>query len=206
MNKCINELKRRAMLDAWVMSTATLAWERIVDGTDPGVPCRPFAKYLALGDRRIFRVTPEENGKLTTLETIDIELPEDIWGKIHAKESERAEEMLGLELLDDVKTTPNSIELQWRMARATYERVDHFKLMMASTQGVVKEVCRGKFKRYKVTNLRSNTDYIFCVKGIFDDGSHIWSDSKSFTTSFVRASPSRSSPSRNRSSPSPLQG
>ena len=31
-------------------------------------------------------------------------------------------------------------------------------------------------------DLRPNTQYIFCVKALFGDGSFLWSDSKSFRT------------------------
>ena len=46
----------------------------------------------------------------------------------------------------------------------------HYKLMMA-TNWVVKEVL--KYERFKVTGLRANAEYIFCVKAIYDDGKHV---------------------------------
>jgi hypothetical protein len=44
------------------------------------------------------------------------------------------------------------------------------------------QVCQGKYERFKVTGLAQSTEYVFCVKAIFDDGSHIWSLSRSFFT------------------------
>ena len=87
-----------------------------------------------------------------------------------------------LEIVDEAVTWPHSIEVSWRVPSKSLDRVDKFKLMMATNTGVVKEVCQGKYYRFKVTGLRASTEYIFCVKAIFEDGSFIWSDSKSFTT------------------------
>ena len=53
---------------------------------------------------------------------------------------------------------------------------------MASTSGVVREVCRGRMTRFNVTGLRANTEYIFCIKLVMDDGSFKWSASKAYTT------------------------
>jgi hypothetical protein len=32
--------------------------------------------------------------------------------------------------------------------------------------------------------LRANAEYIFCVKAIYDDGKHVWSESKAFCTRY----------------------
>ena len=35
-------------------------------------------------------------------------------------------------------------------------------------------MCQGKHERFKVTGLRANAEYIFCVKAMYDDGKHVW--------------------------------
>jgi hypothetical protein len=41
---------------------------------------------------------------------------------------------------------------------------------------------QGKEVRFKVVGLKPNTEYILCVKAIYDDGSFLWSDSKAYMT------------------------
>lgn len=53
---------------------------------------------------------------------------------------------------------------------------------MATTTGVVKEVYQGPESRFKVTGLRSNHEYVVVVKSVYNDGSFLYSDSKSFRT------------------------
>jgi hypothetical protein len=44
-------------------------------------------------------------------------------------------------------------------------------------------VCaQGRETRFRVTGLKSNTEYILCVKAIYDDGSFLWSESKAYRT------------------------
>lgn len=90
-----------------------------------------------------------------------------------------------LEVLEEpVAAGSNFLEVGWRAPARALEKVDHFKLLMSSSSGVVKEVCQGKFDRYKVTGLRPSTEYVFCVKMVFDDGTHLWSESRAFSTRF----------------------
>jgi hypothetical protein len=63
------------------------------------------------------------------------------------------------------------------------ERVDRYKLMIATSTGVVKEAYTGKDTRFRVVGLKPNTEYIMCVKAVYDDGSFLWSESKAYTTS-----------------------
>lgn len=41
---------------------------------------------------------------------------------------------------------------------------------------------QGKETQFKVVGLKPNTEYILCVKAIYDDGSFLWSESKAFRT------------------------
>lgn len=67
-------------------------------------------------------------------------------------------------------------------AKACSRASSRYKLLMATTTGVVKEVFQGPENRFKVGGLRSNHEYVFCVKAIYDDGSFLWSESKAFRT------------------------
>ena len=89
-----------------------------------------------------------------------------------------------LELLPDAATAHDSIQLSWRASSVNSDRVQQYKLMMASSTGVVKEVvtCSGKQEGFKVTGLRSKTEYLFCVKATYLDGTHEWSESRAFNT------------------------
>ncbi|PNW80231.1 hypothetical protein CHLRE_08g383101v5 [Chlamydomonas reinhardtii] len=41
---------------------------------------------------------------------------------------------------------------------------------------------QGRESRFRVTGLKSNTEYIMCVKALYDDGSFLWSESKAYRT------------------------
>ena len=73
-------------------------------------------------------------------------------------------------------------QVAWRPPARAADRIDHYKLLMSTSTGVVKDVCQGKLDRYRVTGLRASTEYVFCVKAVFDDGSHMWSESKAYAT------------------------
>ena len=121
-----------------------------------------------------------EENKLDQIEILEFALPDDIEGLRAAKRREAVQERL--ELMDNAICGHNSIELTWRPPTKNADRIDRFKLMMATTTGVVKEVMQGKYTTYRLSGLRPNQEYIFCVKAMFDDGSFLWSESKSFCT------------------------
>lgn len=87
-----------------------------------------------------------------------------------------------LELSDDSTCTPSYIEVGWRPPTKNVDRIEYYKLMMATTTGMVKDIFQGKKLRHRVGGLKPNTEYIFCVKAIYDDGSFIWSESRSYRT------------------------
>lgn len=72
--------------------------------------------------------------------------------------------------------------MEWRPPTKNADRIENYKVMMATTSGVVKELTQGRFLRYFVSSLRPATEYIFCVKATYSDGSCLWSESKSFHT------------------------
>lgn len=74
------------------------------------------------------------------------------------------------------------MQVEWRPPTKNADRIERYKLMMATTSGVVKELTQGRFLRYFVSGLRPASEYIFCVKALYADGSCLWSESKSFFT------------------------
>lgn len=74
------------------------------------------------------------------------------------------------------------VQVEWRPPTKNADRIERYKLMMATTSGVVKEITQGRFLRYFVSGLRPASEYIFCVKALYADGSSLWSESKSFHT------------------------
>ncbi|PNH04177.1 hypothetical protein TSOC_009697, partial [Tetrabaena socialis] len=76
----------------------------------------------------------------------------------------------------------SSLELSWRPPTKNSDRIERYKLMIATGTGVVKDVYQGRETRFRITGLKSNTEYILCVKAIYDDGSFLWSESKAYRT------------------------
>ena len=87
-----------------------------------------------------------------------------------------------LDIMDEAVCTPSSIEVAWRPPTKNADRISKFKLMLATTTGVVKDVYQGLHTRFRSTGLRPDMEYIFCVKATYDDGSFLWSESKAFQT------------------------
>ena len=119
--------------------------------------------------------------KLDELQTFEFTLPEDI----ERMKNERRKGSMTidtLDLMDEAVCTPSSIEVAWRPPTRNADRISKFKLMLATTTGVVKDVYQGLHTRYKSTGLRPDMEYIFCVKATYDDGSFLWSESKAFQT------------------------
>ena len=149
-----------------------------------GLGLKPRSRYYEFHGRRLYMLKPDRDERLSELEVLDFALPDDIEGMIEARKRGDDQASARLELLDVANTSPNSIEVSWRPPGKNADRVHHYKLMMATNTGVVKEVCQGKYERFKVTGLRANAEYIFCVKAIYDDGKHVWSESKAFCTRY----------------------
>lgn len=72
--------------------------------------------------------------------------------------------------------------MAWRAPTKNGDHIEGYKLMVSTTTGVVKEVAKGTMLGYRVPHLHPSTEYIFCVKALYQDGSFLWSESKSFCT------------------------
>ncbi|KAK3242846.1 hypothetical protein CYMTET_47464 [Cymbomonas tetramitiformis] len=180
----------RRLCDTHILNTETMEWECLDDGQEGAASLqvlglKPRAQYSCFQGTRLLTVRPNRDERLDELEVLEFSLPEDISG-LRRQRTAGVEEDHGdrLELLDEVNSAPNAIEVMWRAPAKHADRIDRYKLMMATNTGVVKEVCQGKYERFKVTGLRANAEYIFCVKAIYDDGSHLWSESKAFSTRY----------------------
>jgi Fibronectin type III domain len=74
------------------------------------------------------------------------------------------------------------LQVSWRPPTKNSDRIESYKLMMATTSGLVKEVAQGLILQHHISSLRPGTEYIFCVKAQYADGSFLWSASKSYKT------------------------
>jgi len=177
----------RRMRDIHLLSMATLEWEMMEDGESYPLPAevskamKPRGVYSAFHGSKLVTLRPNENELLDELEVLELNQPENLEDLrvqrqiMEAADAERFE-------ISEAMTFPNAIEVCWRTPQRMMERVERYKLMVANASGVVKEVCQGRYERFKVTGLAQSTEYVFCVKAIFDDGSHLWSPSRAFVT------------------------
>lgn len=169
--------------DVQVFDLYSPRWECLDEGVyiSSMVWLKQRATYTCFYGNKLFTLKPSSGEKLYELATMEFALPEDIERMRRSKKrdlglSER------LELLDDAVCGTNSIELSWRPPTKNADRIERYKLMIATLTGVVKDVYQGKDQRYKVTGLKPNTEYILCVKAIYNDGSFLWSESKGYMT------------------------
>ncbi|KAK9823106.1 hypothetical protein WJX72_000307 [[Myrmecia] bisecta] len=130
---------------------------------------------------KLYTLKPNRDEKLDELQILEFSLPEDIERMKNEKKKGNLY-IEKLELLDEAVCTTNSIEVAWRPPTKNCDRVLNFKVMMATTTGVVKDVYQGGQTACRVNGLRANAEYVFCVKALYDDGSFLWSESKSFHT------------------------
>ncbi|KAF5833758.1 hypothetical protein DUNSADRAFT_9825 [Dunaliella salina] len=173
----------RRLGDVQVLDLYSPRWECLDDGsytvTMPWLKMR--AAYSCFCGNKLYTLKPSMHEKLWELQVTEFALPEDIERLRNSKKRD-----LGvsekLQLLDDAICGVSSIELQWRPPTKNTDRIERYKLMIATSTGVVKDVYQGKEQRFKITGLKPNTEYILCVKAIYDDGSFLWSESKPYMT------------------------
>ena len=174
----------RKLGDTWVLDLEMMEWECLDKGggSQDMFWLKARGEYSVFSGNRLLSLKPNRDEKLSEIEVLEFTMPSEIEG-LQVQRSSRDENSMGrLEILDEPIVTLGTIEVAWRPPAKNIERIEKYKLMMATNTGVVKEVCQGKYTRYKVGGLRSNTQYIFCVKAMYDDGSFIWSESKGFYT------------------------
>ncbi len=87
-----------------------------------------------------------------------------------------------LAICSEAICTSTSIAISWRPPTKNADRITNFKVMMATTYGIVKTVYIGAKQQCLVNNLKTSQDYVFCIKASYDDGSILWSESQSFST------------------------
>ena len=174
--------RSQILTDLWVLDLQSLEWQCLQESTPELLLQKPTRSYSTFHGSQLFRVKANPEGKLDEIEIVDITLPQNIQGLNSQQKYTQEDSQDKFELIDTGMTTSNTIEVVWRPPAKNLERIKSYKLMMATNTGVVKEICEGKYTRFKVMGLRPNTQYIFCVKALFGDGSFLWSDSKSFRT------------------------
>ena len=174
--------RSQILTDLWVLDLQSLEWQCLQESTPELLLQKPTRSYCTFHGSQLFRVKANPSGKLDEIEIVDITLPQNIQGLNSQQKYTQEDSQDKFELIDTGMTTSNTIEVVWRPPAKNLERIKSYKLMTATSTGVVKEICEGKYTRFKVMGLRPNTQYIFCVKALFGDGSFLWSDSKSFRT------------------------
>ena len=112
---------------------------------------------------------------------LEFSRPEDIEG-LKQRARQDTDIVANLEILDGAEVTTNSVLLRWRPPSKNLDRISCYKLKLATPTGVVKEVYKGRATEWRVTGLRPNNEYIFCIKAEYDDGGLLWSEPRSFTT------------------------
>jgi len=75
-----------------------------------------------------------------------------------------------------------AVQVSWKAPSKNSERISSFKVMAATSTGVVKEVYSGRDTAARATGLRPNAEYVFCVKATYDDNTFLWSESRAFRT------------------------
>lgn len=178
---------RVCLLDTWVLDTGMMKWYKVDDGsflwhsTDGALHGQQLSYVHSFDGRgRLNIVSNDIDGNIDKLTTLDVLFGDGLENDLDDQGDETRSSRL--EFLEDCEAGATQIELAWRPPERNADRIEHFKLMVANNLGVVKEVYRGKSMQFKVRKLRPNTEYIFCLKAVYADGSYLWSDPKSFKT------------------------
>lgn len=79
----------------------------------------------------------------------------------------------------------NWLDVEWIPPTKNVDRIDQYKLMIATHTGTVTTAYEGKRLRFRISRLRQNTKYVLCVKAVYDDGSFLWSESRAHRTKCV---------------------
>ncbi|WIA13348.1 hypothetical protein OEZ85_006930 [Tetradesmus obliquus] len=174
----------KRLTDTYVLDMYTgPAWEQLDDGAwgNNLVWLKQMSVNSVMHGSRLFTLRPNLHEQLEELMVMELTLPEDIERMKTAKRRDK-EQVNVLELLSDAAATSSSLEVSWRPPSKNSERITGYKLMVATSTGVAREVFQGKGLSYTVTGLKPAAEYVFCVKATYDDGSFVWSESKAFTT------------------------
>lgn len=140
------------------------------------------APYRAMVGRRLYALhSSGPDHLLSELTWMELTPPDELEALRPAR-SDAARASDRPELADEVAATAHTLEVAWGVPQRSADLVDHCKLLMASTGGVVREVCSGRMSKHTVTGLRANTEYIFSVKVVYVDGLCRWSESKAYRT------------------------
>ena len=145
---------------------------------------RTHAAYCGIVGRRVYTLHPvgrdEALGEVTWIELTPPDELETMRRRRGGPGGGEHTDVLAL--ADDYAASAHTLELSWRVPARNADRIERCKLMMASTSGVVKEVCSGRMTTHTVIGLRPNTEYIFSVKAEYADGAFKWSESKAYRT------------------------
>ncbi|KAI8462642.1 MAG: hypothetical protein J3K34DRAFT_499216 [Monoraphidium minutum] len=176
----------RRLTDAHILDLFTgPRWELLDAGTwgSSLLWLKPDACYTAVAGNRLLTLKPDLHEALHEMQITELTLPEDI-ERMRAEHRGVDQHAGALEILDPppAAITPASISVSWRPPSKNAERVSGYKLMLANAAGAVREVYAGRGTAAAAGGLRPNSEYVFAVKAAYDDGSHLWSESRAFRT------------------------
>ncbi|MEW5307774.1 MAG: hypothetical protein WDW38_010526 [Sanguina aurantia] len=173
----------RKLCDTHVMDLYQPRWE-CLDGAPWSanmVWLKHHAAYSAFLGNKLITLKPNMHDRLWEVQLLEWQLPEDI-ERLRNEKRRDLRFADKLELMADAVCGANTLELSWRPPTKNAERIEKYKLMIATGTGVVRDVYLGIETRFRITGLRSNTEFVLCVKALYDDGSFLWSESKAFKT------------------------
>ncbi|KAK9837697.1 hypothetical protein WJX74_003317 [Apatococcus lobatus] len=173
----------RTLVDTLALDTSSPSWETLDDGhwASSFALTKPRAAISAFCGNRLYSIRHNRNERVDELQILEFTLPEDI----ERMQSERKRLNVASESLaisGEAACTSSSITITWSPPTKNADRISNFKVMVATTYGVVKTVYIGPKQQCLVASLKPSQEYVFSVKALYDDGSFLWSESQSFST------------------------
>lgn len=131
----------RWLADARVLDLYSPRWELLDDGAWAAslLWLKPHASYVAFGGNRQYILKPNMHERVWELQVTEWSLPEDIERlRLNKKKDNSFTDKL--ELMDDAVCGVSFLELSWRPPTKNSDRIERYKLMIATSTGVVKDV------------------------------------------------------------------
>ena len=185
--------------DLWALHVPSMAWQCVVpappssdEAPEMFGSCGAMACINARGDLLKLHTRTDASGVAVcdVLETVQLTLPDQMDAIIVSAESAArmtedtdyaASTTLRLWLHAAGST---SLELRWRPPARNAERITGYALMHTPAGSTLSAAAcyRGMGEWATVAGLKTNWEYVFCLKCSYDDGSHAWSDTVAFRT------------------------
>ncbi|KAL4458120.1 hypothetical protein ABPG75_012985 [Micractinium tetrahymenae] len=119
-------------------------------------------------------------GPVSELWTVELQLPSSI-EREQQRAVQRTTTVKELTLREEL-VAPTSVRLSWQAPTAGADKLVSFKLMATNAEGRAREAYEGRETGCDVTGLAPSSQYVFCVKALFDDATFLWSEPIMVTT------------------------